>query len=187
MTTDRLPIGAPAAHSLLGGWSQRVRGWDDVGGRWVAATAFPRWAAVLLHAATPLGGAGVTLLFPAALLWWPATAGVGRAALLANVLSHVVVQVLKRVVSRSRPDGWGTPREVPPDPYSFPSGHATAATAISTPLLLSGHPLGLGAVALAILVGVSRVYRRVHYPSDVLAGYLLGLLAAGWALKVLVL
>lgn len=159
--------------------------WDDAGGRWITTATLPRWVTLLLHAASPLGGAGITLVIPVLMMVWPTTANLGRAALLANVISHLVVQVLKRAVSRSRPERWGTPRELPPDPWSFPSGHATAAMAITAPILFAGHAVGVGAVALAILVGLSRVYRRVHYPSDVLAGHLLGILAAGWVLKVL--
>lgn len=69
--------------------------------------------------------------------------------------------------------------------YSFPSGHATASMAIYITLayLLSRRlpkPWGLACtVALALLVffiGLSRVYLGVHYPTDVLGGWLLGAL-----------
>jgi len=108
---------------------------------------------------THLGGARFTLGVGLALvaLGQPR---LGLAALLANTGSHLVVQILKRAVARARPcDASGTPLALVdlPDPHSFPSGHAAAATAV------------------AGLVAYSRVALRVHHLSDVLAGVALGL------------
>ncbi len=87
--------------------------------------------------------------------------------------------------------------------YSFPSGHATVAVCFYGLLIYwiissAGRPLGLqkrmlvGALFLLILaIGVSRVYLGVHFPSDVLGGFYLGLfwlsfclwLSRGWLLQ----
>ena len=102
----------------------------------------------------------------------------GLVALLANAGSHVLVQVLKRAVARARPcDAGGRPLALVdlPDPHSFPSGHAAAATAVAVTVALA-HPLAAPIVLpLAGLVGYSRVALRVHHVTDVLAGLLLGL------------
>jgi undecaprenyl-diphosphatase len=102
----------------------------------------------------------------------------GAAMLLANVLSHVPVQLLKRVVARPRPsDAFGQPLAlVPlPDQFSFPSGHAAAATAVAMTAAIA-HPWTASlALPLAALVSYSRVALRVHHASDVLAGVILGL------------
>jgi undecaprenyl-diphosphatase len=103
---------------------------------------------------------------------------VGLAMLLANALSHVPVQLLKRVVARPRPcDALGLPLAlVPlPDPFSFPSGHAAAVTAIATTAAVAYPWAAPIAISLAGLVSYSRVALRVHHPSDVLAGVALGM------------
>ncbi len=64
-----------------------------------------------------------------------------------------------------------------PDP-SFPSDHAAAAFAIAVAVLAFSRPLGGFFLALATAIGVSRVALGVHYPGDVLAGALVGTLAA---------
>lgn len=61
-----------------------------------------------------------------------------------------------------------------PTDSSFPSGHTTTAFAIATSLYLYNRKWGLVGYALAILVGLLRIWGRVHTPVDVLAGVVLG-------------
>jgi undecaprenyl-diphosphatase len=93
---------------------------------------------------------------------------------------------LKSLFDRPRPDLTGVARVFT---TSFPSGHATVSAVVYLTLgaLLSEMAesrgqkiLSLGsAVLLTVMVGLSRVYLGVHYPTDVLAGWSIG---AGWAL-----
>ena len=63
--------------------------------------------------------------------------------------------------------------------YSFPSDHATAAFAIAAAFLLHGmRRVGLGFLAAAALVTLSRLYIGTHYASDIVGGALTGILAA---------
>jgi undecaprenyl-diphosphatase len=137
---------------------------------------------------THLGGARVSIGVGLVLV----AAGeqlLGLAALFALTTSHLAVQLLKRVVARPRPcDANGRLLALIdlPDPYSFPSGHAAAACAISGTIAIA-HPLVAPILLpLAALIAASRVILRVHHLGDVVAGALLGLAGAvGAALLIL--
>ncbi len=140
-----------------------------------------RWITHLGDAASTIGISLVLLLAGGSL------ADVGRAALLANALSHMAVQLLKRTVARTRPcDADGRPLALVgvPDPFSFPSGHSAAAMAVGASVGMAHPALAPVTLALALLVGLSRVRLRAHHPADVVAGMALGLAgaAAAWRL-----
>jgi undecaprenyl-diphosphatase len=129
---------------------------------------------------THLGGARVTIGM-GLLLIAIGEQLLGLAALFALTTSHLVVQVLKRAVARPRPcDANGRLLALIdlPDPYSFPSGHAAAASAVGGTIAIA-HPLLAPVVLpLAVLIAASRVSLRVHHRGDVIAGGLLGLAGA---------
>jgi IscR-regulated protein YhgI len=97
-------------------------------------------------------------------------------AAFALVASHAVVQLPKRTITRARPrmpEGFAALVQ-PPDRFSFPSGHA--ASSLSVALAVAADlpsPAAAALAALAMLVGISRCYLGVHYPRDVIAGWLL--------------
>ena len=65
----------------------------------------------------------------------------------------------------------------PPSDYSFPSGHAAVSFAAAAALGASHAKAWGWSLALAILLALSRLYLYVHYPTDILAGALIGTLA----------
>lgn len=135
---------------------------------------------------THCGGARATIGCGLALLFVDARLGI--AVLLALSGSHLAVQILKRLVARTRPcdtDGRLLALIDAPDPFSFPSGHAAAAMSVAATLALVMPPLGMIAFPLAVTVAASRVVLRVHHVSDVVAGAALGLGAAIGAVHVL--
>ncbi len=128
---------------------------------------------------THLGGlwcsvlaAGLPLLAAAAF-----RAAAFRAAL-GLVISHGVVQIIKRKVLRERPStAVGTEALITsPDAFSFPSGHATAAMAVAFVYAVAFPTWAAPLIMLAAAVGISRVCLRVHYPGDVLAGQAIAIL-----------
>lgn len=72
------------------------------------------------------------------------------------------------------------------DTYSFPSGHATTSFAIAWVIAVCYPYLAVQAVvyAAAIMISLSRVYMREHYPLDVICGALLGTLTAAYLLPL---
>ncbi|MCR5416078.1 MAG: phosphatase PAP2 family protein [Pseudobutyrivibrio sp.] len=86
--------------------------------------------------------------------------------------------VLKHVFMRCRPC-WLEP-DVQllvgiPDDYSFPSGHTNASFAVATAIFTRNKKWGIAALVLAVLIGISRLYVFVHWPTDVLVGMLTGI------------
>lgn len=136
----------------------------------------------LFEALTYLGTfASVWLLAAAALaVAWRRPmifARVGAAALVAEIVSATI----KDSTDRARPP-LRMPDPAPlvglPGTSSFPSGHATVAFACAVMLARTDRRLAAPAFALAAGIAWSRVYVGVHYPLDVLAGAVLGVLLA---------
>jgi undecaprenyl-diphosphatase len=131
-----------------------------------------------------------------ALVWVPATMIAGtalwltarrkQALFLALAMLGAVVldNGLKLAFHRVRPEAYFGPL---PSTYSFPSGHALFATCFYGALasILSAETqntalrtaIWIAALLFVFCIGLSRIYLGVHYPSDVMAGYLAG---AGW-------
>ncbi len=103
---------------------------------------------------------------------------------LALILSGVLCWALKLSVGRARPRWSDAPDSLRPfsSATSFPSGHTTAAFALSTSLAagLASPPATVALVALAAGTGWSRVNDDRHWLSDVVVGALLGLLSTVW-------
>lgn len=134
---------------------------------------------VLMPAVTLLGSAGfcIALCLALALLGKGAVAIAGVRALVALTASHLVSHFVKAKIARLRPFlVWSEVRTVGRlwRDYSFPSGHTTAAVSVALSLAGSFTPWAPLLIPLAVLVGMSRVYLGVHYPSDVAAGMVVG-------------
>lgn len=110
---------------------------------------------------------------------WRTTGCLMLAAMLLGLLLGEIA--LKNIICRPRP--FQEMPEIsllipPPSGYSFPSGHSCASFAAATIIFLKDKRPGTAALALAALIAFSRVFLFVHYPTDVLAGSLLGVLCA---------
>lgn len=107
-----------------------------------------------------------------------AAASLLLSALLANV-------ILKHLFLRLRPFYTYpdlVPLTSPSSPYSFPSGHASSSFAVAFLLCMYlPKKYSVPALTMAALIGFSRMYLGVHYPSDILAGMAVGAFSAWMA------
>lgn len=93
---------------------------------------------------------------------------------IALVVTSLLVVVVKRTVRRARPSN-DVQVLVPPDQFSFPSGHTAAAFAIALSMFGVFPWLVPSLLVIAMLVGFARMYLGVHYPIDVMAGAAVGM------------
>jgi undecaprenyl-diphosphatase len=153
----------------------------------------PPWFEEAARDVTALGSFTVLGLFVAIISGYLILTGHARRGWFLALMSlggALLSTVLKSLFNLPRPDFEVTTRVFT---ASFPSGHATASAAVYLTIggLLAARAAGRGeqafyltvAALLVVLVGLSRIYLGVHYPSDVLAGWLIG---AGWALACIV-
>ena len=128
---------------------------------------------------TYLGSLTFTILFCLSTFIYPNKniRELGINASLTIILSTLIAQVIKTSVSRIRPF-IKMPnlniKKIGIDKYSFPSGHTTAAFSIAVSVALMYPGISSICISLATLVGISRMYLGVHYPSDVIVGILIG-------------
>ena len=132
---------------------------------------------------TKLGNAGIfwiilTVLF----LLIPKMRKTGVVMAAALIIDLLLCNVLlKNLVARTRPYDVNTGIQLlvaKLRDYSFPSGHTAASFASATALYFAGEKkLWKPALVLACLIAVSRLYLYVHYPTDVLGGVVIGIIA----------
>ncbi len=104
------------------------------------------------------------------------------AMVLACALAGTVNRGIKIVAGRARPSvttdaGWHGPR-LSSEYNAFPSGHTAASTAFFAVLLFARRRVGVPLLAIPLLIAFSRIYIAAHHLSDVVAGALVGILAA---------
>ena len=102
---------------------------------------------------------------------------IGMASCVGGISAEIIKQFIRRKRPCDEPNGILALGTIP-NTHSFPSGHAASSASVAS-LLYCMHQPFLFFALFSVLVGFSRIYLGVHYPSDVIAGALLGL-GCGW-------
>ena len=139
---------------------------------------------------THLGDGGyLWIAIGVALLLFKKTRAVGISVLLALLINLCITNIsLKNIIARPRP--FHVNPELMtlikhPSSFSFPSGHTSGSfTAALVLFHLMHKKIGVPAVVLATMIGFSRMYVGVHYPTDVLGGIVVGIIASTVAILV---
>jgi undecaprenyl-diphosphatase len=149
----------------------------------------PLWLQEAVRDLTSLGSVSILVIITVATVMQLLLSGRLRTGLYvagAVVSGSVISTVLKILFDRPRPDMPGAPHVFT---ASFPSGHATLSAVVFLTLAavlaattserrLQAFYVALG-IVLTVVVGISRIYIGVHYPTDVAAGWLIG---TSWAI-----
>lgn len=129
----------------------------------------------------------IWILMALVFLLFAGTRHMGAAMFMALFFGFVAGNVvLKPLVARVRPyELAGVALLVPPlADFSFPSGHTLASFAASGVLMFTDKRFGIPALVFAAVIAFSRLYLYVHFPTDVAAGILLGLVFAALAVRL---
>ena len=89
--------------------------------------------------------------------------------------------ILKNIFARPRPCDIDAAVQLllsRPHGHSFPSGHSINSMVAAVALFLNNKKIGIPAVIIATLIGFSRMYLFVHFPTDVLGGFIIAILVA---------
>ena len=107
------------------------------------------------------------------------TRKLGFVMIIALVLNGIICNIiLKPMLARIRPFDVNTSIKLlinKPRDFSFPSGHTSASFTAASVLFFRRSKLFVPSLILATLIGFSRLYLYVHYPSDVVGGIILGI------------
>jgi len=157
-----------------------VNRYDDIAFRWCMSRKRAAKIAAISRLFSRLGDGYFYALLGLILLFLEERSGSDflRTGLIAFAIELPVYLLCKNLIRRQRPCDVSIDFNaflVPSDKFSFPSGH-TAAAFVMAALSNYYYPeFGVVAFSLATIIGSSRVLLGVHYPTDIVAGFVLGL------------
>lgn len=177
--SDQLPV-ITGERSL---WAEKFLHADLAAVRVISRSARPKASRAVAIAISKLGNGWIYLIIGAVILEWGGRSAF-RVVILAGLnaaLLHCLFPSIKRLVSRPRP--FRVDPRLPSlldvlDEHSFPSGHAMTLTGVLVPVVFVWPAAAVSAATLMSFMAWSRIATAHHYPSDILAGILLGAVLA---------
>jgi undecaprenyl-diphosphatase len=132
---------------------------------------------LVMKSLTQLGSTAAAVVISTFLLFYNRNMGI---TLLINLLSsQFIIHLIKRIVDRPRPYKtleWAVAINPPKCRYSLPSGHSGSVLSIAMTFASFFPVLRIALLTIAVLVGISRVYLGVHYPTDVTLGFAIAII-----------
>ncbi len=180
-TSDELSAKADASLRAL--WAERLRGADLAAVRLISRSARPRVGRASAIVISKLGNSWLYLIILSVVF-----EGLGRTGFrvvflgcLNAGLLHCMFPYIKRWFGRPRP--FRVDPRLPSllavlDEHSFPSGHTMTLSGVLVPIVIVWPATAISAIALMALMAWSRIATAHHYPSDIVAGAILGIILA---------
>jgi undecaprenyl-diphosphatase len=164
-------------------WARRLVDADLAAVRIISRSARPWVGRALAVVISKLGNGWIYLIIGAVIFEWWGRAGF-RVVILGGLnagLLHCIFPRIKRRVGRPRP--FRVDPHLPSllaalDEHWFPSGHAMSLSGVLVPVVFVWPAAAMSAAALMLIMAWSRIATAHHYPSDILAGTLLGIVLA---------
>jgi undecaprenyl-diphosphatase len=179
-TPEELPAGEASLRAL---WADRLRRADLAAVRIISRSARPKVGRASAIAISKLGNSWLYLIILSVVF-----EGLGRTGLrvvflgcLNAGLLHCMFPYIKRRIGRPRP--FCVDPRLPNllavlDEHSFPSGHTMTLSGVLVPIVIVWPATAISAATLMALMAWSRIATGHHYPSDIVAGAILGIVLA---------
>ena len=143
------------------------------------------WLDAVMTFITMLGNSAVYNIWIIAgvvFLFFKKTRRMGLQLLISMLCTFLIGNLgIKELVARIRPCDIDTSVAllIPhPGEWSFPSGHSMNSLSAALGIYFNNKKIGIPAIILAVLIGFSRLYHFVHFPTDILGGFVIALLIA---------
>lgn len=140
-----------------------------------------RYLDIIMPVITFMGNLGIIWVIIAIALIVDKYRVIGNSIILTLIIGTIVGEgIVKHIVRRVRPCNKqdNISMLLKPISYSFPSGHTLSSFAAAEMLSLYFTQYRLVFMSMAFLIAVSRLYLYVHYPTDVIAGFIIGVLCS---------
>lgn len=169
---------------------ERIKAWDESVLVHLSKKRTPKLNKIMVFVSTAGNGGLIWFAYSLPFLFMNKWRLTGFTMIFAMCLAWLCGEMgIKHIVGRVRPCNNNCFKKKDmliknPPQYSFPSGHTTSSFAITTVTLIMYPYAFVPVLIFACLMGFSRIYLLVHYPTDVLAGIILGTLCGAVSVPI---